>query len=183
MALAIPALALSYLLTSNPAKTAAEKQVKDALDLRDGREKMPKKMGRSTVGDPIYRQAVKRMNPFISQPPTSDQRRGVVINRPVPLKDQVARQNLLFEVRRSGGAGGGGLGNYALLRDKYTNARALHMNRRTRIQPGLSVVDVAYMDPEPPIVYDDVGTTAVPTREEINALVMQQPQSHARVYA
>lgn len=178
MAVAIPALALAYFANRN-------REVARAIDAQpaahmDGRENKPRKTGQSTIGDPYYRASVQRVHPKGPKGPSIDQRNGVVFNRPVPLADQIARQNLVYELRRSVAfAGDGGTGKSALIGNKYTNSRALQMSRRPRTQPGLTVLPEA-PERDEPIFYDEVGADMPPYQDP--PMLAQRFKKHAKVF-
>lgn len=144
MALSVALLGLGALGWYGGKGRGEESEIKAKMAKRDYRSHLSKESGgRREAVDKQYLNSVRvpQANRVNALPPDE---RYTIVQRPLDRKQRADRQQFLWEAFRSGGQGESGS---FLIRDKYTNSRALHFARFPAMHPGMTTVVVGDASP------------------------------------
>lgn len=144
MALSVAVLALGALGWYGGKQGGSENDIKSKMDQRDYRRHLSKESGgRREAADRSYVDSVK--TPLARRVNAPDQEeKYTIVRRPLDREHRDRRQQHLFEAYRSGGQGESGS---FLIRDKFTNARAMRFSRFPAMHPGLTTVLIGDASP------------------------------------
>jgi hypothetical protein len=144
MALSVAVLALGVMGWWGTKEMGKDSDIKAKMAKRDYRSHLSKESGgRREAADRKYVDSVK--TPPARRINAADQEeKYTIVQRPLNKEHRNARQQWLYEAYRSGGQGESGS---FLIRDKYTNKRAMRFSRFPAMHPGLTTVLIGDASP------------------------------------